>query len=116
MKGSIDLERASAFLRDFAVERDWEQFHTPKNLAMALGAEAGELIEIFQWLTPADSESPNPATRNHVGEELADVLQYAVRLADLLEIDLEEAFWKKLRANEKRYPADEVRGNAEKRP
>jgi len=116
MSGQLDLDVVKRYLRTFAAERDWEGFHTPKNLAMALGAEAGELLEIFQWLTPEESTNPDQATREHVGEELADILQYIIRLADLLEIDIGEALWGKLRANEARYPADEVRGSAEKRP
>lgn len=115
MTGPLDLKKVAAFLREFAAERDWEQFHTPKNLSMALAGEAGELLEIFQWLTPEQSANLDSATREHVGEELVDILQYVVRIADVLEINLGEAFEAKFERNEQRYPADEVRGSAEKR-
>lgn len=82
---------------------------------MALAGEAGELLEIFQWLTPTQSSELAETDRARVGEELADILQYLVRLADVLEIDLSQAFWHKLAANEIRYRADDVRGSAEKR-
>jgi NTP pyrophosphatase (non-canonical NTP hydrolase) len=113
----LDLEEVAQFLRRFAAERDWDQFHTPKNLAMALAGEAGELLEIFQWLTPQESATvgKDPARLRAVEDELADVLQYVVRLADVLEIDLSEAVWWKLRENEQRYPAGEVKGSAAKR-
>jgi dCTP diphosphatase len=117
MSEPLSLDEVRDFLRRFAVERDWEQFHTPKNLAMALAAEAGELLEIFQWLTAEESRRvmDDPARAQAVRNELADVLQYVVRLADVLDADLAEAVWNKVRANEGRYPADEVRGSAEKR-
>ena len=115
MSGSLDLTEVAAYLRTFAAERDWDQFHTPKNLSMALVGEAGELLEIFQWLTPEQSANLDEATRRHVGEELVDILQYVVRTADLLDIDLNETFWAKFEKNVDRYPADEVRGSSEKR-
>jgi len=117
MSKPLDLAAVAEFLRGFAAERDWDQFHTPKNLAMALAGEAGELLEIFQWLTPEESASVagDPARRRAVEDELADVLQYVVRMADVLGIDLTEAVWRKLRENAERYPAGEVRGSAEKR-
>lgn len=114
----LDLEEVRQFLRRFAAERDWEQFHTPKNLAMALAGEAGELLEIFQWLTVEESAKimDDGERAQAVADELADVLQYVVRLADVLGVDLSEALWRKLRSNEARYPADEVQGSAVKRP
>ena len=117
MSESLDLEKVRDYLRDFAAERDWDQFHTPKNLAMALAGEAGELLEIFQWLTPEESGPvmEDQARAQAVGDELTDVLQYVVRLADVLGVDLSEAVWRKLQDNERRYPAGEVRGSAEKR-
>ncbi len=114
MSDPLDLDQVAEFLRGFASERDWEQFHTPKNLSMALAGEAGELLEIFQWLTPDQSIDLDGATRQHTGEELVDILQYVVRIADLLDIDLNEAFWAKFEDNASRYPADEVRGRADK--
>ena len=101
-------------LRRFAAERDWDQFHSPKNLAMALIAEAAELVEHFQWLTEAQSRALPPDKRAQVADELADVLVYAVRLADKLGIDLLAATAKKMDRNEAKYPADGVRGSARK--
>ena len=101
-------------LREFARERDWEQFHTPKNLAMALTVEAGELQEIFQWLTEAQSKHLEPAQREHAAQELADVLLYLCRLADVLDIDLLQAAAAKLQLNARRYPADKAKGLARK--
>ena len=114
MSDPLDLNEVAAFLRQFADDRDWEQFHTPKNLAMALTAEAGELLEIFQWLTAQESEDLDGQTRHHVGEELVDILQYVVRIADVLEICLSEAFWAKFEKNAQRYPPDRAGGSAKK--
>jgi len=101
-------------LRAFARARDWEQFHTPKNLAMALTKEAAELQEIFQWLTPEQSAQLDEKQRLHAAEELADVLLYLCRLADVLNIDLAEAAASKLQRNAEKYPADRVRGKSTK--
>jgi NTP pyrophosphatase (non-canonical NTP hydrolase) len=101
-------------LREFARARDWEQFHTPKNLAMALSVEAAELMEIFQWLRAEESASLPPEARDAAAEEIADVLLYLVRLADVLEIDPVDAARRKLALNEARYPADKSRGHARK--
>lgn len=103
-----------ARLRQFAAVRDWEQFHSPKNLATALVAEAGELVAHFQWLDEAQSGVLQPAKRAAVAQEMADVLIYLVRLADKLDIDLWQASTAKMELNEKRYPADLVRGSAAK--
>jgi dCTP diphosphatase len=108
------LERLRLAQRAFAAERDWEQFHTPKNLAMALAAETGELLEQLQWLTPEQSSALDEQRRAAVSEELADVLLYLVRLADRLEIDLSAAAHAKLEANARKYPAAQVRGKAHK--
>lgn len=101
-------------LRQFAAERDWDVFHTPKNLAMALSGEAGEVIEHFQWLTAEQSADLSPEARAEVALELADVLLYLVRLADVLEVDLAEAAGRKLLLNARRYPVDKARGRADK--
>ena len=101
-------------LREFAAARDWEQFHTPKNLAMALIAEAGELVEHFQWLTPAQAQRLSPEELQAVEREMADVLLYLLRLADRLGVDLAAAAWRKIEINERKYPADKVRGSARK--
>lgn len=112
------LEGLTAALRQFADERDWAQFHTPKNLVMALVGEVGELVEPFQWLTPEESAAVmNDDTRaRRIADELADVLIYLVRLADVLGVDLLDAARTKLDANARRYPADRVRGSADKAP
>ena len=109
-------ERSLAALRrrvaGFAEARDWEQFHTPKNLAMALIAEAAELVEHFQWLTPEQSLALPAHKRAEVAEELADILIYLVRAADRLDVDLLDSAFAKMDANERRYPARLVRGDA----
>ncbi len=101
-------------LRQFAAERDWDQYHTPKNLAMALTGEAGELAAEFQWLTEAQSRDLDPERRARVQEEAGDVLLYLVRLADKLGFDLVEAGHRKIDLNAERYPADKVFGSARK--
>lgn len=101
-------------LRKFAIARDWQQFHTPKNLAMALSVEAAELLEHFQWLTAEQSQRLDARTRRAVADELADVLLYLTRLADVLEIDPLAAARRKLRLNAKKYPVAKARGNARK--
>jgi dCTP diphosphatase len=114
MSGSDRLETLRCALRDFAAARQREPFHTPKNLAMALSGEAGELIEHFQWLTAEQSAALPADTREAVALEMADVLLYLIRLADVLDIDLGEAAQRKLVINEARYPADVARGRADK--
>lgn len=101
-------------LRDFAEARDWGQFHTPKNLAMALIGEAAEVVEHFQWRTGDESADLPEADHAEVALELADVLLYLVRLADVLGVDLAEAARRKLAINEARYPADKAHGRADK--
>ena len=101
-------------MRRFAAERAWERFHTPKNLAMALSGEAGELIEHFQWLTAEQSASLPAPVLEEVALEMADVLLYLVRLGDVLDIDLAEAARRKIAINAGRYPAEQVRGRAVK--
>ncbi|WKZ81901.1 MAG: nucleotide pyrophosphohydrolase [Acidimicrobiia bacterium] len=111
----LDLGELREYLHRFAADRDWEQFHSPKNLAMALAAEAGELLEVFQWLTPDESAALTDDQRRAAADEIADVLQYLVRLADVLGVDLGVEVWRKLRENQERYEAGEVRGSAGKR-
>lgn len=101
-------------LRAFAEARDWEQFHSPKNLSMALMVEVAELMEHFQWLTEAQSAELPAEDKQAVGEELADILLYLVRLSDKLGVDLREAALHKLEKNALKYPADQVRGSAKK--
>ena len=101
-------------LRRFAAARDWQRFHTPKNLAMALSVEAAELLEHFQWLTAEQSAKLTPARKRAVAAEVADVLLYLTRLADVLQIDPLAAARRKLRQNARKYPIARARGNARK--
>lgn len=101
-------------LRDFAAKRDWDKFHSPKNLAMALAAEVGELIEHFQWLTEDQSKSLPWEKLGKVEEELADILIYLVQLSDKLGIDLVDAAFRKIEINSRKYPVESVRGSAKK--
>jgi dCTP diphosphatase len=111
---STPLTELALRLREFVAARDWDQFHTPKNLATALVAEAGELAAEFQWLTAAQSCAPTAEQLARIRAESADVLIYLVRLADKLGIDLLAAADAKIAANEQRYPADKVRGSPKK--
>lgn len=101
-------------LRAFTREREWDRYHTPKNLAMALIVEAAELAEHFQWLTAEESQSPQDGKREKIRDELADVLIYLVELADTLDIDLAAAARDKIGKNALKYPVDKARGNAKK--
>lgn len=106
------LEQLRQRLARFADDRDWEPFHSPKNLSMALIAETAELVEHFQWLSEAQSREPDDKKRSQVRLELADILIYLVRIADQLDIDLISAADDKIALNEKRYPVEKVRGKA----
>jgi NTP pyrophosphatase (non-canonical NTP hydrolase) len=112
MDSNNDLESLRRALAAFAAERDWDQFHSPKNLAMALIAECAELIEHFQWLTAEQSAELAAEKKAAVRLELADILIYLVRIADKLDIDLLAAARDKVTINEERYPAEQVRGDA----
>jgi NTP pyrophosphatase (non-canonical NTP hydrolase) len=101
-------------LREFAAERGWARFHTPKNLAMALAGEAGEVIEHFQWLDGEESARLDQQRRDEIALELADVLFYLVRLADVLDVDLADAARRKAAINAQRYPVDKAYGRADK--
>lgn len=101
-------------LRAFAGERDWDQFHAPKNLAMAVAIEAAELMEEFQWLTPEQSAALPAEKLAAVRHEMADVLLYLVRLADKLGVDLIDAAAEKIVINAEKYPAEKVRGKSDK--
>ncbi|MDH6168418.1 dCTP diphosphatase [Variovorax boronicumulans] len=112
----VDVTRLAAKLDQFATERDWAQFHSPKNLVMALTGEVGELNEIFQWMSEAASKEVgrDAQTAKAVQDELADVLLYLVRLSSVLGVDLDAAVQQKLKDNAMRYPADKVRGSSKK--
>lgn len=98
----------------FASERDWGQFHTPKNLSMALSVEASELVEIFQWLKQEESNSPNQKQIQEINSEVADIAMYLLRFCSVLGIDIEEAIEKKLEKNALKYPVSLSKGNAQK--
>lgn len=108
----VEVRGAAQALREFAEARDWAQFHSPKNLVMALSGEVGELNEIFQWMTEADSfkAAASEATASAVREEIADVALYLIRLSDVLGIDLNEAVSSKLATNAAKYPVDLSKG------
>ncbi len=101
-------------LRRFAAEREWDQFHSPKNLSMALIAEAAELVEHFQWLTEEQSRNLNPSKLEEVELELADIQIYLIRLADKLQLDLLSAVEKKMALNAQKYPSEKVKGSSKK--
>jgi dCTP diphosphatase len=101
-------------LRAFADARDWQKFHSPKNLVMALSVESAELMEHFQWLTEQQSLTLTPAQHEQVALEMADVFLYLLRLADCLDVDLMSVAARKIGLNEKKYPAEQVRGSATK--
>jgi len=111
INGLADLREA---LRQFAAEREWEQFHTPKNLAIALSIEASELLEHFLWAADDDSGHLTPEKHQKIGDEAADVLLYLVRLADKLGIDLLEAAKSKMERNAEKYPVSKARGSSKK--
>ena len=109
-----ELDVLKQKLRQFALERDWGRYHSPKNLAMALSAEVGELLEHFQWLTEEQSGALAPAELHAVELELADVLLYLISLADKLDVDLIAAAHRKIELNAEKYPVERARGNAKK--
>ncbi|MDJ0817544.1 MAG: nucleotide pyrophosphohydrolase [Desulfobacterales bacterium] len=108
------MEELIRQIREFARERDWEEFHSPKNLAMALSVEVAEIAEHFQWLTQTESKNLDRGKLAEVEEEIADVLIYLTRLADRLGIDPIEAARKKMRINAKKYPVETSKGKAAK--
>ena len=110
----MDIDALQKRLAEFAAERDWEQFHSPKNLAMALAAEAGELVEEFQWLTETESANLDPAKKQAVAHELADILIYLVRLADRVGVDLDVVVPEKIQINAEKYPVELAKGSAAK--
>lgn len=108
------MEKLKEKIRSFARDRDWEQFHSPKNLAMALSVEVAEIVEHFQWLTQEQSKRLDPEKMEKIREEIGDVMVYLVRLADCLGIDPVRAAEEKMRINEKKYPVARSRGLAAK--
>ncbi|WMD20734.1 nucleotide pyrophosphohydrolase [Achromobacter seleniivolatilans] len=109
-----DLEQIKIAVRNFTAERAWQPFHSPKNLAMALAGETGELVSLFQWLTEAQSRSLTPEQLADAADEIADVQMYLVALADQLGIGIADAVANKMVKNAQKYPADQFRGSARK--
>jgi NTP pyrophosphatase (non-canonical NTP hydrolase) len=108
------LDKLRNTLRQFAAERDWDQFHTPKNLAIALSVEAAELLEHFQWVPETESIALKPVQKAKVRDEIADVLLYLIRLADKLDIELVDAATQKIQINTEKYPIEKARGSSKK--
>lgn len=108
------LTRLRDHLRAFAAARDWDQFHTPKNLAIALSVEAAELLEHFQWLSDKGSLTPPADRLGKIEEEMADVFLYLIRLSDVLNVDLIQAADRKIAVNARKYPIEKARGTAKK--
>jgi dCTP diphosphatase len=108
------LKHLQQQLQDFADERDWDQFHSPKNLSMALSVEASELVECFQWLTEEQSQNLSPKQYQAVVDEMADVQVYLLRLATKLDVNILEAVEQKMVKNAAKYPAELVKGSAKK--
>lgn len=109
-----DLEEMRQIMREFSDSRDWDKFHSPKNLSMALSVEVSELIECFQWMTEEQSNSLSPEKLEKISDEIADVQLYLVRLADKVGVDIGSAVDKKLKKNELKYPAEKVKGSSKK--
>jgi dCTP diphosphatase len=114
MMADKDFDRIKKQVRQFVVERDWDQFHSPKNLSMALIVEAAELVEHFQWLSEEQSCSLSPEKLAEVELELADIQIYLISLAEKLQLDLIAAVDRKLVLNARKYPAEQVRGSSKK--
>jgi dCTP diphosphatase len=113
---TLNIEKIQDELKTFAKARDWEQFHSVKNLAMALSVETSELVEIFQWMTEEQSNAAqsDPTLRSRAQDEIADVFVYLLRIATKLDIDLEEAVLQKMKKNEEKYPVELSKGSAKK--
>ncbi len=109
-----DLSRLQKELLEFAQQRDWEQFHAPKNLVMALSVEASELLEHFQWMSEAQSKSLDAGKKRAVSLEMADIFIYLMRLATELDVDVLAAVEEKIKINNDKYPVDKVRGSSKK--
>jgi len=111
---TVSIQEIIEALRLFAAERDWDQFHSPKNLSIALSVEAGELLEHFQWMTEEESRSLSAKELQEVSDEMADVFLFLVRLADKLDVDLLTASRLKMELNAKKYPIEKCRGKSTK--
>lgn len=110
----MNIKTIEQMIQKFSQDRDWEQFHSPKNLSMALSVEASELLEIFQWLTEEQSYNLNDSKKQHAKEEVADIAIYLLRICMKLNINLEEAIIEKMKKNEEKYPVEKAKGSAKK--
>ncbi len=110
----MDLDKIQTRIREFRDERDWMQFHNPKNLAISLVLEATEVLEHFQWKSPEQSEAHAVKARDEIADEIADVAVYLIELADNLGIDIEQAILSKLDKNSAKYPVEKAKGNSKK--
>jgi dCTP diphosphatase len=111
----MDLEKIKLELRRFTKERDWEQFHDPKNLSMALSVEVAELVEIFQWSKSGGlDEIKDPETKEAIQKEIADIFNYLLKLVDLMDMDLEKVALEKIQENAKKYPIEKFKGISKK--
>lgn len=111
---TMDIKNLEQIIKKFSKDRDWDQFHSPKNLSMALSVESSELLEIFQWLTEEESYNLSESKKQHSKEEIADIAIYLLRISMKLDIDLEEAIIEKMKKNEKKYPVEKFKGSAKK--
>ena len=110
----VTLQDLKLKMADFVRERDWEQFHTPKNISMSIAIEAAELMEHFQWLTVEQSQQLDSKALADIGEELADIVIYSLSMANFLKLDLAETVLAKMEKNIRKYPADKVQGKSHK--
>lgn len=114
-KENLNLDVIKEKLKQFSKERDWDQYHSPKNLAMALSVEVAELVEIFQWSNDGGiKEVENEQTRKEIEEEIADIFNYLMKFVDLMDIDLEKISLEKIQKNDEKYPVEKSKGNSEK--
>jgi dCTP diphosphatase len=116
MTDILDIDQLKQIQQEFCRVREWEKFHSPKNLAMALSCESSELLELFQWLTEAESRKAheNADMKENIRDEMADIMLYLIRMADQLQINLHDAILNKIEKNTKKYPADKVKGSVKK--
>ena len=112
----MDVKKLVQLVAEFRDKRDWKQFHNPKDLAISISIEAGELLELFQWKNETEAKAilADPAKRKRVEEELADIMIFCLSMSDATGIDIEEAVMKKLEQNEKKYPIEKAKGSAKK--
>lgn len=114
-KETLDLKTIKEKLRKFSQERDWDQYHSPKNLAMAMSVEVSELLEIFQWSNDGGMEKiEDKETKKQIEEEIADIFNYLVKFVDLMDLDLEELSLEKIKKNDMKYPVNKFKGKSDK--